>query len=75
MLTTEKINQAARELPETYQKEVLDFVEFLLHKTKNGNTTEEEQEWNDFSLASAMRGLEDDEFPEYTDKDFIEKWK
>ena len=32
------------------------------------------QEWNQFSLEQAMRGLENDNLPEYTETDLIEKW-
>ncbi|PZV25346.1 MAG: hypothetical protein DCF12_15410 [Snowella sp.] len=33
------------------------------------------QEWNQFSLQQAMRGLENDNLPEYTETDLIEKWQ
>jgi hypothetical protein len=33
------------------------------------------QEWNQFSLEQAMRGLENDNLPEYTETDLIEKWQ
>ena len=33
------------------------------------------QEWNQFSLEQAMRDLENDNLPEYTDTDLIEKWQ
>ena len=38
------------------------------------NNTENE-EWNQFSLEQAMRGLENDHLPEYTEADIIEKWQ
>ena len=38
------------------------------------NNTENE-EWNQFSLEQAMRGLENDHLPEYTEADLIEKWQ
>jgi hypothetical protein len=38
------------------------------------NPEEENEEWNQFSLEQAMKGLENDEFPEYTEADLIEKW-
>ena len=78
MLTVEKINRTTQKLPEGFQMEVLDFAEFLLRKTLKkspGNEREEDINWNNCSLSSAMRGLEDDEFPEYPDADFIEKWQ
>jgi len=33
------------------------------------------QEWNQFPLEQAMRGLENDNLPEYTETDLIEKWQ
>ena len=33
------------------------------------------QEWNQFSLEQAMRDLENDNLPEYTETDLIEKWQ
>ncbi len=75
MLTAEKVSQEVQKLPDAFQKEVLDFVEFLLHKSQNETAQKEEREWNNFSLKSALRDMEDDEFPPYTDADFIEKWQ
>jgi hypothetical protein len=74
MLTVEKINREMQKLPEPLQNEVLDFVEFLLHKSQGGVSQKEEREWNHFSLKSAMKGMEDDVFPEYSESDYIEKW-
>ena len=78
MTTVEKISQQSRNLPEIYQAEVLDFVEFLSNKAKAKKGREsqlEEQEWFKFSLTQAMQGLEDEEMPTYTNADLIEKWK
>ena len=78
MTTVEKISQQSRTLPEIYQAEVLDFVEFLTNKAKiktGGESQLEEQEWFKFSLSQAMEGLEDEEIPSYTESDLIEKWK
>ena len=33
------------------------------------------KEWNQFSLEQVMRGLENDNLPEYTETDLIEKWQ
>jgi hypothetical protein len=38
-------------------------------------TNKENEEWNEFSLEQAMRGLEKDHLPEYTESDLIEKWQ
>ena len=69
MIVTEQINGKLQQLPLTLQGEVLDFVEFLLHKNGDG-----ENEWSEFSLSNAMRGLEDDDIPEYTEADLKETW-
>jgi hypothetical protein len=54
MSLEEKIIRQVHELPESKKSEVLDFVEYLKAKT-------EEKEWSGFSLASAMRGMEDED--------------
>ncbi len=33
------------------------------------------QQWHQFSLTQAMRDLENDNLPEYTESDLIEKWQ
>ncbi|MBK1987226.1 hypothetical protein A0J48_006705 [Sphaerospermopsis aphanizomenoides BCCUSP55] len=38
-------------------------------------TNTENEEWKQFSLEQAMRGLENDYLPEYTEADLIEKWQ
>lgn len=53
MTITEKIMEHVKALSEEKQTEVLDFVEFL--ETRNENRS-----WNNFSLSSAMRGLEEE---------------
>jgi hypothetical protein len=75
MTTIERINQQTRKLPELFQMEVLHFVEFLANKTKTGGggSRQEDLEWYDISLAGAMRGIEDDAIPDYTEADFKEK--
>ena len=70
MTLAQKIYQKVQTLPESSQTEILDFVEFLYFK--KGNLTE--SEWKDFSLVSALRGMED-ELPVYTDADIKEKFQ
>lgn len=53
----EKILQKVNNLPETEKAEVLDFIEYL--KTKAGK--KERKDWNDFSLSSALLGMEDEQ--------------
>lgn len=62
MTLAEKIVSHLEKLPEIYQAEVLDFVEFLASKSKwlHGVDDEDRVVWSRFSLAQAMRGMEDD---------------
>lgn len=56
MSTMERIAEELKALPEEYQAEILDFVQFLKIK-KAGR---EEKELKEVSLAMAMRGMEDE---------------
>ena len=66
MLVTRKIQENVQKLPVPFQAEVLDFVEYLLIKSEREVAKESEQNWSSFSLASAMRGMEDEDTPTYT---------
>lgn len=61
MVMNQKIQLYIEKLPLSYQEEVVDFLAYLLAKAER----QEELEWSRFSLASAMRGMED-EPSEYT---------
>lgn len=63
MTLAEKIFSHIENLPETYQAEVLDFVEFLESKSKKLGDGEDEDRapWSQFSLSQAMQGMEDDD--------------
>ena len=61
MTTSEAIVERLKLLPDPVQKEVLDFVEFL--ESKQAGSDVSDTEWNRFSLASAMRGMEDENTP------------
>lgn len=74
MNVAEKIVKQVRRLPEQTQVEVLDFVEYLLTKTEREQAREEEQAWTRLSLASAMRGMEEETEPEYTEEDLEERF-
>lgn len=69
MTITDKIRAGVQNLPTAYQAEVLDFVEYLLTKATRGAQDQEEGLWSDLALTSAMRGMEDEDFPPYTKKD------
>ena len=57
MNLSEKILTTVASLPEAKQVEVLDFVEYLKLKTEK----EESREWNNFSIATAMMGMENED--------------
>ena len=74
MNVAEKINKQVRRLPEQTQSEVLDFVEYLLAKAERQQVRREEQEWSRTSVSLAMRGMEDENGPEYTGEDLEERF-
>jgi len=53
----DKIIEKIRSLPEEKQAEVFEFVDFLQRKLED----QEKREWSQFSLGSAVRGMEDEE--------------
>jgi arsenate reductase-like glutaredoxin family protein len=59
MTIEEKIIQYIHELPEHEKAELLDFIDYL--KTKGER--KEMKEWAQFSLSSAMRGMETEDTP------------
>lgn len=75
MSTVERINLHVQQLPQPFQLEVLNFIEFLSAKLAAKSTRKEEELWSQFSLAQAMRGMEDEEGPIYTKEDLKEVWK
>ena len=74
MTTTETILQQLKSLPEFEQRVVLDFVEFLKFRHQKPTESEEDTSWTEFSLASAMRGMEGEETP-YTLSDIRESFQ
>jgi hypothetical protein len=69
MTLTDKIQASVQKLPTAYQAEVLNFVESLLAKTTRDAQEQEESRWSDVSLTLAMRGMEDEDIPQYTEAD------
>jgi len=63
------IQDKVRLLPEPTQKEVLDFVGYLLHRSR-----QEDMLWSELSVTTALRGLEDEEWPDYGNQDLKERW-
>jgi hypothetical protein len=71
MSTIEILRHKAESLPDALQREVIDFVDYLLSRyTKNDST--EEKEWSAFSMQNAIRGFEDDPVT-YTKADIRQK--
>ena len=59
-MSVEKIIiQYINELPEHEKAEVLDFIDFL----KTRGQRKAFKEWTDFSISSAMRGMEAEDMP------------
>jgi hypothetical protein len=69
MAIAEKIYKYIEELPTPLQEEALDFVEYLLMKAKYKSAQQEDEDWSFLSITSAMRGMEDEDTPLYTDAD------
>jgi hypothetical protein len=63
MTTAQAIVQQLSALPEDAQREVLDFVEFIKTRSIGQIERQEESTWSALSLASAMKGMEDEESP------------
>lgn len=74
MTTVEKITRHVQHLPEVSQQEVLDFIEFLTAKVVNGRAHQLDEQWSMFSLAQAMRDMEDEVCPSYYESDLKERW-
>ncbi|HUF39986.1 MAG TPA: DUF2281 domain-containing protein [Anaerolineales bacterium] len=53
MILDEKIYQSVQKLPNSFQEELFDFIQFLLMKAEQ----QEKEDWAAFSLSSAMRDI------------------
>ncbi len=74
MSTIEKINQSIKKLSKNSQIEVLNFIEFLLSKSGIVSDDYDIEDWNQFSLNQAMKGLEDEKHIVYHVSDLKEKY-
>jgi len=70
MSTAELIYERSRALPPELQRQVLDFVAFLDQRQSSPP-----DDWADLSLASALRGMETEEWPAYPDDCLVEDWR
>lgn len=69
MQTADRIHKQVQNLPESVQREVLDFVEFLAYKARH-----EDLRWAELSMRAALRDMEDEVWPEYREEDLKETW-
>ena len=74
MVISEKIFLSVRKLPLSSQSEVLDFIEYLLEKAEREQDREEEVDWSNFSLANAMKGMEEEDTSIYRISDLKETY-
>jgi len=72
MTTAQAILERLKDLPDSAQQEVLDFIKSL-ESRRAALTREEDASWSHLSLASAMRDMEDEESP-YTLADLTESF-
>ena len=70
MKTAEVIYQKVKALPEASQGEVLDFVDYLTQKLRREDAT-----WSEMSLSNTLRGMENDVWPDYDEKELKEHWQ
>jgi hypothetical protein len=69
MAVLERIQKKVKLLPEPTQYQVLDFVDYLLSRSR-----QEDILWSKLSLRWALREMEDEEWPEYSTQDMVETW-
>lgn len=70
MTVSDRIYQEVKKLPEPLQAEVLDFVQHLTSKAERA--TESESSLRSLSLSLAMRGMEEEDTPDYSVEDLKE---
>ncbi len=74
MSLPENIIKHIQNLPESFQAEVLHFVEYLESKINKGKKYKgEETDWSELSLSFAMRDMED-EYSPYSLSDLKERY-
>ena len=61
MTTAQAILEHLRSLPDALQQEVLSFVKSLASRRTEARPAEEDAAWSQFSLAAALRDMEDEE--------------
>ena len=66
MQVIEKIQQRVQELPQEFQEQVLDFVDYLFSKIESEAAEQEERDWSFLSLPFAMRDMDEENTHAYT---------
>jgi galactose-1-phosphate uridylyltransferase len=74
MAVADRLRRSIERLPTRLQEEVLDYAEFLLSKTEREAEAQDHREWRQFSLESAMRGIEEKDEAEYSESDLKERF-
>jgi hypothetical protein len=72
MPTVEKISEYLSKMPDPYQAEVLHYVEYLWAKLQGQERDLEDLAWQEFSLASALRDMDEANEVTYTKDDLKE---
>ena len=71
MQIDEIVQRRVRELPTKLQAEVLDFVEYLASR-ESSESVVHDGNWSELSLSWALRGMENEEGPNYALSDLKE---
>ncbi len=74
MAVADKLRRSIDRMPVRMQEELLDYAEYLLSKVQREAETQDNQEWSRFSLANAVRGMEDEDEPAYSESDLKERF-
>jgi hypothetical protein len=74
MNTVEKIIEHLKTMPDSERNEVLHFVEYLKTSAHDRKQSDEDSQWGQFSLESAMRGIEEESSP-YSIEDIKEHFQ
>ena len=74
MPTIEKISEYLTQMPEPYQAEVLNYVEYLWGKLRDQDREQDDLSWQELSLASALRDMDEADEVTYSVNDLKEKF-
>jgi hypothetical protein len=74
MPTLERVSEYLSQMPAPYQAEVLHYVEFLWHKLQAQGREKDDLLWQELSLASALRDMDEVDEVTYTKDELKEKF-